>query len=123
MFFCLKDADIHTVYRKASAILSERGMSKTLTYDPYTKSVDVEGALLLACGASEKLLDTDSTDIASTGIPEANIVKILLGVEYIEAMIDDDLPHWCSEHETEDAIKMLNKLADRIEVSIVKQKD
>ena len=98
-------------------------MSKTLTYDPYSKSVDVEGALLLACGASEKLLGTEETDISKIGVPEANVVKFFVGVEYIEAMTNSDISEWCASHETHDAIKLLSRLADRIEMSVVKQTD
>lgn len=123
MFFCLKDAGIHEIYRTAASIIGMRGLSQTLTYDPYTKSVDVEGAILLACGASEKLLDSDAKDMSEIGIPDANIIKVVVGVEYIEAMIDSELTEWCASHNTSDAVKMLTKLADRVEMSVVKQTD
>lgn len=121
MFYCLKDAGINDVYRKAALILETRGMSKMLMYDPYTKSVDVEGAILLACGASEKLLDGDEKDLQKIGIPEAHLMKVIVGLEYIEAMINGEIADWCSTHETYDAVQMLNRLADRIDISVVKQ--
>lgn len=122
MFFCLQDLGVHEIYKKAGEILSQRGLSQTLTYDPYTKEVDVEGAILIACGASEKILATDENDISKIGLPEANIVKVLISIEYIEAMIDDELPNWCLSHDTDDAVKMLKRLSDRVEMSVVKQR-
>jgi hypothetical protein len=112
---------VHGIYRQASDILQNRGMSKTLTYDPYTKSVDIVGALLLACGASEKLLNKEEIDIEKYGVPKANIAKFLVGVEYLEAMIDSGLEDWCSMHETAQGVKLLRQLADRIDISVVRQ--
>lgn len=118
MLYCLKDAKVHEIYRKAAKIVQEHGLTHTLTYDPYTKSVDLYGALLLACGASEKLLATGLEEPEELDVPPVNLGKIKVAYEYVEAILGKDPSFWAETHDAEQASKMLLRLADRIEISI-----
>jgi len=121
MFFHLKDLKVNEIYREASSIINKNGFSKSLLYDPYTKEVDIHGAILLACGASKKLLIQGETDPDKLEMAEANFVRSMVAVEYFEAITDMDTVDWCSKNEKHQAINLLNKLADRIEISVVKK--
>lgn len=112
---------VHSVYRNASIIIQNRGFSQNLTYDPYTKSVDVCGAVILACGGSEKLLAEGETEPQNCGIPEGKVATALVAIEYMEAMLGKDASEWCGNHLFGDAIRMFEKLSDRIEMSVVRQ--
>lgn len=114
----LKDARVHEIYRKAAEILGVRGMSQNLVYDPYTKQVDVMGAILLACGASERLLAEGLTEPSDVGVPPINQEKVFVAYEHIESALAEDPSEWCSKHKTHEASLLLVKLSDRIEISI-----
>lgn len=114
----LKDARMHEIYRKAAEILGVRGMSKNLVYDPYTKQVDIMGALLLACGASERLLAEGITEPSDVGVPPVNQGKVLVAYEYVESALSEDPSEWCGTHKTHEAVVLLVKLSDRIEISV-----
>lgn len=114
----LKDARMHEIYRKAAEILGVRGMSKNLVYDPYTKQVDIMGALLLACGASERLMADGFTEPQDVGVPPVNQGKVLVAYEYLESALSEDPSEWCGKHKTHEAAVLLVKLSDRIEISV-----
>ena len=118
MLYCLKDAKVHEIYRKASSVLLEKGLTSVLTYDPYTKSVDFYGAILLACGASEKLLASGVEDLDELQVPPINHVRIKVAYEYVEAVLGQEPSVWAETHTTEQASKALLRLADRIEISL-----
>ena len=123
MFYCLKDMGVHAVYRDASTIIQSRGFSQNLTYDPYAKSVDICGAVILACGGSEKLLAEGETEPQNCGIPDGKLGTALIAIEYMEAMLGKDASDWCTDHAIGDVVKMFKKLSDRIEMSVVRQTD
>ena len=56
MFPTLKQLEADEIYDKAIQHIKKHGFSNHATYDPYTKEIDIWGAILLACGAKEKLL-------------------------------------------------------------------
>ena len=122
MFFVLKERNIHGIYKNAAQIVSSKGFSQTLIYDPYSKSVDLIGAILLACGASEKLMHEGETEAELLGIPEGRIIDLMLAIEFLEASVDGDIAEWCSNHLMGDAVSLLKRLSDRIEMSVVRQK-
>lgn len=118
MLYCLKDAKVHEIYRKTAEIIREHGFTHALPYDPYTKQVDFYGALLLACGASEKLLASGLEDAEDVHVPPINLGKVRVAYEYIEAVLGEDPSVWAETHTSEQAEKVLLRLADRIEISI-----
>jgi len=120
MFFHLKDLKINDIFRKAGSIIDKNGFSKSLLYDPYTKEVDISGAIFLACGASKKLLIEGETDPDKLGMAEANCVRSMVAIEYVEAMVGKNTVDWSAESEKYEAISLLNRLADRIDISIAK---
>lgn len=122
MFLSLKPAGIDKVYRRASLILRESGLSANLVYDPYTGAVDVYGAILLACGADKSFLAHGEIDPVSCGAPEASLKQIVLAVEYFEAMTDMDISDWSSQSTKTKTIDYLNALADRIEIAVAGDK-
>lgn len=123
MFSSLKPAGVDKTYRRAAQILGERGLSANLVYDPYTGAVDVYGAILLACGADKSLLAQGEIDPVSCGAPEASLKRIVLAVEYFEAMTDMDISDWSGQSTTLKTIDYLSALADRIEISVVGEKE
>jgi hypothetical protein len=114
----LKDARVHEIYKKAGEIIASRGLSSNMVYDPYTKRVDIMGAILLACGASERKMLGGATEVEECDVPPTNHGKVHVAYEYVEAALAQDPSEWCSSHETHEAVSALNKIADRIEISI-----
>lgn len=122
MFSSLKPAGVDKTYRRAAQIIDKCGLSANLVYDPYAGTVDVYGAILLACGADKSLLAQGEIDPVSCGAPEASLKCIVLSVEYFEAMTDMDISDWSGQSTKHKTINYLNSLADRIEISVVGEK-
>ena len=49
----LKELKVHEVLRKASRLIETKGLARGMHQDPDTKEIDIEGAIMLACGAKE----------------------------------------------------------------------
>jgi hypothetical protein len=118
MFLYLKDIGVHEIYRRATLIIASRGYSNTLTYDPYSRAVNAYGAILLACGASEKKLAEGDFEPEECGAADVMIPTICLAREYAEAMVDRNIFDWCAENDERSVIGLFNRLADRIEITV-----
>jgi len=123
LFLHLKKMGVGDAYRRAAILISHRGFSRSLTCDPYSGAVDVEGAILLSCGASEKRLHEGRAHAHDCGAPEASVIKILMACDYFEAMTDEDIAEWSRNHSQSETITILNKLADRIDITVVSPLD
>lgn len=78
----LKELGVHDVIRGSMAIIDERGLAKQVHCDPETGSVDIEGALMLACGAkSLGVLVAVVTDV----VPPANMALFDATINYLNA--------------------------------------
>jgi hypothetical protein len=98
-------------------------MSASLVYDPYSGAIDVYGAILLACGADDHLLAQGEIDPDVCGAPEANWKKIILAVEYFEAMTDMDITEWSAKATVIKTVSLLENLSDRIQISVVGERE
>jgi len=89
-----------------------------MTYDPYTKEVDVYGAILLAFGASEKLLAQGNTEPEESGVPLYRCALVRATVDYFESVIGNEISVWCESQSQQSAISTLKYVSDRIAISI-----
>ena len=116
MFSTLKSAGVHDVYRRTIQVIRRHGLSNVLTYDPYSGSVDLYGAMLLACGAHIRLLEDGCDNPPSCGVPDTMLRELVLAVEYFEASAQQDISEW--HHGFGTTVHTLRFLADRIEMSV-----
>lgn len=114
----LKDAQVHKIYYKAAEAILRRGLSNSLVYDPYTRKVDIMGGILLACGASERKLSEGLLETEECGVPPINQGKVHVAYEYVESALAKDPSEWCENHATHEAVALLQRLAERIEISV-----
>jgi len=114
----LKDARVHEIYYKAAEAISRHGLSNSLVYDPYTHKIDIMGGILLACGASERKLAEGLLETEECGVPPVNQGKVHVAYEYVAPALAKDPSEWCENHATHEAVALLQRLAERIEISI-----
>lgn len=110
----LREAGIPQLIEKTIKVIESRGLSSIATYDPFTKQPDIYGAILLAAGAKESLLATGADNAVDCNVPLANHAKIDVTIDYIEAMIDEDLGVWTSTMGQLRVIRMLRKAINKI---------
>ena len=110
----LREAGIPQLIEKTIKVIESRGLSSIATYDPFTKQPDIYGAILLAAGAKESLLATGADNAVDCNVPLANHVKIDVVIDYIEAMIDEDLGVWTSTMGQLRVVRMLRKAINKI---------
>lgn len=120
MFPTLKDLGAHTIYSKAIELVLEHGFSNHATYDPYTKEIDIWGAILLACGAKEKLLAEGNTEAEECGVPPYMCGRARFFCEYIEIITDMEITEWCSVHTQKEALSLLEKASDRVAITVLR---
>lgn len=118
MFSALKSAGVHDIYLKAIEELKARGLSNTLTYDPYSGAVDVYGAMMLACGANLRLMAQGCDNPVACGVPDTSLMAFVLAAEYFDAMTNDSITDWSRSAGFGKVISRLRTLADRIEMSV-----
>jgi len=120
MFPTLKDLGAHRIYDKASELILVNGFSQHNTYDPYTKEIDIWGAILLACGAKEKLLAEGLTEPEECGVPPFMCGRARFFCEYLELIINKEIAEWCNAHTKDEAISLLKKASDRVAITVLK---
>jgi hypothetical protein len=120
MFPTLKELGAHDAYERAAVILEKHGFSNHTTYDPYTKEVDLWGAILLACGAKEKFLAEGVTDAEECGVAPFMCGRARFFCEYLELVTGKEIAEWCACHAQEDAISLLKKASDRIAITVLR---
>lgn len=114
----LKSLGVHNTLADACEIMTAHGFSPVVTYDPYTKEVDVYGAILLAFGASENLLAQGNTEPEESGVPLYRCALVRATVDYFESMVGDEISAWCISQSQQDATNALKQASDRIAISI-----
>jgi len=117
MFAVLKQLGAHDIYDSAMDRIKKHGFSNSDTYDPYSGEIDVWGAILLACGASEKLLKTGETEPEKCGVPPYMCSRARFFCDYLELITDMEIGEWCSTHTKQDAISLLGTAGDRVAVT------
>ena len=114
----LKSLGAHNALADACETIKTQGFSPVMTYDPYTKEVDVYGAILLAFGASEKLLAQGNTEPEESGVPLYRCALVRATVDYFESVIGNEISVWCESQSQQSAISTLKYVSDRIAISI-----
>lgn len=117
MFAVLKQLGAHDVYDSAVDRINKHGFSNSDTYDPYSGEIDIWGAILLACGASEKLLKTGETEPEKCGVPPYMCSRARFFCDYLELIIDMEIGKWCSLHVQKEAISLLDDASDRVAIT------
>ena len=75
----------------AAAVLSQRGWTRGVTFDPKNGRVDVLGAIAIAAGVKpQSLLSDDVLD----AIPQALLPGAMFAIEAIESQLNCDLAEW-----------------------------
>jgi hypothetical protein len=110
----LREAGIPQLLEKTIKVIEERGLSTIAIYDPFTKQPDIYGAILIAAGANESMLASGADNAVDSNVPPVNQVKIDVAIDYIEAMIDEDLGVWTSTMGKLRVIRMLRKAINKI---------
>lgn len=49
----LKELQVHKILRDAIQLIEEKGLTRGMHQDPDTGEIDIEGAIMLACGAPQ----------------------------------------------------------------------
>jgi hypothetical protein len=120
MFPTLKELGAHDVYERAAETIDKHGFSNHTTYDPYTKEVDLWGAILLACGAKEKLLAEGVTDAEESGVAPFMCGRARFFCEYLEMVIGEETAEWCISHTKQDAISLLQQASNRVAITVLR---
>lgn len=107
----LRDAGVPALLRKAAHVWDDYGFCQYSNQDRSLMAVDVVGALHLAAGG--KLADMYSVPPNTAGTLDA-------AVAYVDSALPDGLYGWTDEpgRTKEDAVRLLNKLADLLETTI-----
>ena len=114
----LREADIHTIYKRAYDVIKKFGYSPYMAFDPYEGTTDIFGALILACGGSRKLLANGCDNADSCDVPTINSVRLDVSIDYLEAFVDQDITEWSLTHTREDALQLLLNASDRIQIAM-----
>lgn len=110
-------ADIYL--RSAATILADRGLSRHMNCDPETGEVDVEGALMLACGAKKVgVLVPYPAEV----VPQTQLAVYLSIIDLLDLNVPvEDITKWTDNLEVsqDEVIQLLRTLADTISIAIV----
>ena len=120
MFPTLKQLGADEIYDKAIQHIKERGFSNYATYDPYTKEIDIWGAILLACGAKEKLLAEGFMEAEECGVPPFMCGRSRFFCEYLELIADTEISEWCSTHTQTEALFLLVRASERVAITFLR---
>lgn len=107
------------ILRSASSELTARGFAHFMPCDPYAGTINMAGAIALACGAKDKELKAWSGDLEFAPIPNIQYGLFMELISYIESVVDEDMDDWSSGASKEDCIKLLDKCATRIEIAVI----
>ena len=120
MFATLKQLGADDVYDKAIGYIKEHGFSNHATYDPYTREIDIWGAILLACRAKEKLLAEGFTLAEECGVPPFLCGRARFFCEYLELITDTEISEWCSTHTQTEALFLLARASERVAITYLR---
>ena len=115
----LEQAGIHELLWVAAEILESRGLAKGMTCDPETGEVDLEGAVMLACGA--KTLSV-LVPYPLSIIPDTSAAPYVAIIDLLDKSVEDaNITEWSDQPHiiTHDAVRLLRKLADQVAIAIV----
>jgi hypothetical protein len=107
------------ILRSAGSELTTRGFAHFMPCDPYTGTVNIVGALAIACGAKDKELKAWSGDMEFAPIPDTQYGLFMELISYVESVVDEDIDEWSISVDTQDCVKLLNRCATRIEISVI----
>ena len=110
----MPDLLIENVLGRAYDILAECGLAKQMNWDPSTGSVDVDGAILLACDA--KGLNVIVEDVSKVLAP-ANIAKYTEALWQLDAETDEgDVVEWADREDVTlpDVLALIQKVQTRL---------
>lgn len=120
MFPTLKHLKADEIYDKAVGYIKEHGFSNHTTYDPYTKEIDIWGAILLACGAKEKLLAEGFMEPEECGVPPFMCGRARYFCEYLELIVNKEISEWCSENTQTSALFLLVRASERVSITFLR---
>jgi hypothetical protein len=120
MFPTLKQFGADSIYDKAVDLIKKHGFSSHTTYDPYTKEIDIWGAILLACGAKEKLLAEGFMEAEECDVPPFMRGRARFFCEYLELITDTEISEWCSTHTQIEALVLLSQASDRVAITVLR---
>ena len=119
MLAVLKNIKADAIYDNAIKQIKKRGFCNNLTYDPYTGEIDVWGAILLSCGAKQKLLKSGATEPEECGIPPYMCGRARFVCEYLEIFVGEEISMWCENHSKQEAISLLTYASDRVAITVL----
>jgi len=115
----MKTMEADKYLRSAATILTDRGLSRHMNCDPETGEVDVEGALMLACGAKKVgVLVPYPAEV----VPPTQLAVYLSMIDLLDLNVpEDNITKWTDKWEVsqDEVIQLLNSLADTISIAIV----
>lgn len=120
MFATLKQLGAEKIYGEAVDYIKKHGFSNHTTYDPYTKEIDIWGAILLACGAREKLLAEGFMEAEECGVPPFMCGRARFFCEYLELIVNKEISEWCSEKTQTDALSLLERASERVSITFLR---
>lgn len=119
MFSVLKKLGADDIYSEAVGLIVGHGFSNHATYDPYTGEIDIWGAILLACGAKEKLLLEGFMEPEECGVPPFMCSRARFFCEYLELITNVEISEWCSTHTQANALFLLQQASDRVAITVL----
>ena len=115
----LRKLGVAPILEEAAALIQEKGLARQMHQDPETGEVDVEGAVMLACGA-----ETVSVLVPhpSSIIPPANVALYMATMDVLDAAVPCRyISEWTDQMEVtqEQVVELLRSLASEVSSSIV----
>lgn len=114
----LRTLGVHKALETAATVIEARGLAKQMHQDPETFEVDIEGAVMLACGAEELYILVGRVDEL---VPAANLALYDATIN----LLDDNAPtrmisEWNDREETtqEEALQLLRSLAFEVQAAL-----
>lgn len=109
---------IENVLLRAHDILSECGLAKNMHWNPENGNVDVDGAILLACGAKGIYVIVEDIDQV---LPPASVAKYTEALWCLDREVPDgDVVEWADRPEIElaDVLNLINRSVGKIRISL-----
>lgn len=115
----LRKLGVHLVLRDAAKLVGQRGLARQMHEDPETGEVDVEGAVMLACGAPQISVLVPHP---STIIPPTKVALYTATMDLLDAAVPCRyISEWTDQMEVtqQEVTQLLLSLASEIASSVV----
>ena len=94
----LKELQVHEVLRDAAKLIEERGLTRGMHQDPDTGEIDIEGAIMLACGAPQISILVARVDSV---VPSARLAQFDAAIDLLDAASPGKcVSEWNDQEET-----------------------